>query len=306
MVKLRHSRVGLRRPSLTTLQILILTLAVVFTILILILLTLRIPNSNPLNSISHSNTLRFLFNSTTTTLFPFFLFISLSLSYVRCRSEDDARERWVEIISWEPRAFLYHHFLTKNECEHLINIAKPSLHKSAVADNETGKNLNSSVRTSSGTFIGRGYDKIVKRIEKRIADFTFIPVEHGENLNVLHYEVGQKYDPHFDYFRDKYNTRNGGNRIATMLMYLSVVEEGGETVFPNAKGDFSSVPWWNELSDCGKKGLSIKPKMGDAILFWGMKPDSTLDPSSLHGACPVIKGDKWSCAKWMRMAKYRT
>ncbi|XP_058767330.1 probable prolyl 4-hydroxylase 10 isoform X2 [Vicia villosa] len=279
MVKLRHSRVGLRRPSLTTLQILILTLAVVFTILILILLTLRIPNSNPLNSISHSNTLR---------------------------SEDDARERWVEIISWEPRAFLYHHFLTKNECEHLINIAKPSLHKSAVADNETGKNLNSSVRTSSGTFIGRGYDKIVKRIEKRIADFTFIPVEHGENLNVLHYEVGQKYDPHFDYFRDKYNTRNGGNRIATMLMYLSVVEEGGETVFPNAKGDFSSVPWWNELSDCGKKGLSIKPKMGDAILFWGMKPDSTLDPSSLHGACPVIKGDKWSCAKWMRMAKYRT
>ena len=65
--------------------------------------------------------------------------------------------------------------------------------------------------------------------------------------------------------------------------YSSDVEEGGETVFPNAKGNFSSVPWWNEFSDCGKGGLSIKPKMGNAILFWSMKPDATLDPSSLHG-----------------------
>lgn len=32
------------------------------------------------------------------------------------------------------------------------------------------------VRTSSGTFLARGRDKIVKNIEKRISDFTFIPV----------------------------------------------------------------------------------------------------------------------------------
>ncbi|TKY58320.1 prolyl 4-hydroxylase 10 [Spatholobus suberectus] len=141
-------------------------------------------------------------------------------------------------------------------------------------------------RTSSGTFLARGRDKIVTNIEKRIADFTFIPVEHGEELQVLHYEVGQKYD----YFMDDFNTLNGGQRIATMLMYLSDVEEGGETVFPDAKGNFSSVPWWNELSECGKKRLSIRLKMGDALLFWSMKPDATLDPSSLHGGCPVIKG----------------
>lgn len=67
------------------------------------------------------------------------------------------------------------------------------------------------------------------------------------------------------------------------LYYRSDVEEGGETVFPAAKGNFSSVPWWNELSECGKGGLSVKPKMGDALLFWSMKPDATLDPSSLHG-----------------------
>jgi len=32
------------------------------------------------------------------------------------------------------------------------------------------------VRTSSGTFLTRGQDKIIQTIEQRIADFTFIPV----------------------------------------------------------------------------------------------------------------------------------
>ncbi|KAH7849122.1 hypothetical protein Vadar_013293 [Vaccinium darrowii] len=100
-------------------------------------------------------------------------------------------------------------------------------------------------------------------------------IEHGEGLQILHYEVGQKYKPCFDYFLDEFNTKNGGQHIATVLMYLSDVEEGGETVFPGAKGNFNAVPWWNELSQCGKEGLSVKPKMGDALLFWSMKPDAT-------------------------------
>jgi hypothetical protein len=32
------------------------------------------------------------------------------------------------------------------------------------------------VRTSSGMFLRRGQDKIIRTIEKRIADYTFIPV----------------------------------------------------------------------------------------------------------------------------------
>ncbi|KAG5079104.1 hypothetical protein JHK86_003169 [Glycine max] len=107
-------------------------------------------------------------------------------------------------------------------------------------------------------------------------------LENGEPIYVIHYEVGQYYDPHYDYFIDDFNIENGGQRIATMLMYLSNVEEGGETMFPRAKANFSSVPWWNELSNCGKMGLSIKPKMGDALLFWSMKPNATLDALTLH------------------------
>ncbi|XP_027347974.1 probable prolyl 4-hydroxylase 10 [Abrus precatorius] len=280
-MKARQFRVGSRkwkwwrRWSWT----LMLTLSLTFTFLFLILLAL--PKPHHLSSISRT---------THSTL----------------GQEDNVPERWVEIFSWEPRAFLYHHFLSKEECEYLIKIAKPNMHKSTVVDNETGKSIDSRVRTSSGTFLTRGRDQIVSNIEKRIAHFTFIPIEHGEGLQVLHYEVGQKYEPHFDYFMDEFNTKNGGQRIATVLMYLSDVEEGGETVFPAAKGNFSSVPWWNELSDCGKEGLSIKPKMGDALLFWSMKPDATSDPSSLHGSCPVIKGNKWSCTKWMRVNEFKT
>lgn len=60
---------------------------------------------------------------------------------------------------------------------------------------------------------------------------------------------------HYDYFHDSLNVQNGGQRVATVLMYLYVtsvhcvlpclpdfsmyatrsdVEEGGETTFPSA------------------------------------------------------------------------
>eukprot|EP01018_Ginkgo_biloba_P017841 Gb_02141 [translate_table: standard] len=217
----------------------------------------------------------------------------------------DEPKQWLEVLSWEPRAFLYHNFMTKDECEYLINIGRPRMVKSAVVDSKTGKSLDSRVRTSSGTFLSRGQDKVVKAIEKRIADFTFIPIEHGEGIQILHYEVGQKYDPHYDYFFDSYNTKNGGQRIATVLMYLSDVEKGGETVFPAFKVNSSSVPWWDELSECAKSGFSVRPRMGDALLFWSMRPDASLDPSSLHGGCPVIQGDKWSATKWLHLNEYK-
>ncbi|MCD7452134.1 hypothetical protein HAX54_015151 [Datura stramonium] len=287
-VKGRHSRVGPRKSSNSTL---IFGGFIMVTFVVLILLAFRIfsiPSSSrgsqkahDLSSIAH-NTVQ------------------------RHDDDDDGKgDQWVEVISLEPRAYIYHNFLSKKECEYLISLAKPHMQKSSVVDSSTGKSMDSRVRTSSGTFLARGRDKVIRDIEKRIADFTFIPVEHGEGLQVLHYEVGQKYEPHYDYFLDEFNTKNGGQRIATVLMYLSDVEEGGETVFPAAKGNYSAVPWWNELSECGKGGLSVKPKMGDALLFWSMKPDATLDPSSLHGGCPVIKGNKWSSTKWMRVHEYK-
>ena len=64
----------------------------------------------------------------------------------------------------------------------------------------------------------------------------FVCAEHQEGLQVLRYVDGQKYEPHYDYFHDAVNTKieNGGQRVVTLLMYLSTPKEGGETVFPDA------------------------------------------------------------------------
>ncbi|PWZ57850.1 hypothetical protein Zm00014a_044567 [Zea mays] len=58
-------------------------------------------------------------------------------------------------LSWRPRAFLHKGFLSDAECDHLIALAKDKLEKSMVADNESGKSVQSEVRTSSGMFLER-------------------------------------------------------------------------------------------------------------------------------------------------------
>ena len=47
--------------------------------------------------------------------------------------------------------------------------AKPSMTKSSVVDNQTGKSMDSTVRTSTGTFFARGQDDVLASVEKRIA-----------------------------------------------------------------------------------------------------------------------------------------
>jgi prolyl 4-hydroxylase len=51
--------------------------------------------------------------------------------------------------------------------------------------------------------------------------------------------------PHTDYFHDQVNQdkSKGGQRIATVLMYLSTPDEGGETVFPSAKNKVNGTEW---------------------------------------------------------------
>ncbi|MBA0726219.1 hypothetical protein Golax_002061 [Gossypium laxum] len=229
-------------------------------------------------------------------------------------------------LSWHPRAFVYKGFLSSDECDHLITLAKDKLEKSMVADNESGKSVESEVRTSSGMFLQKAQDEVVADIEARIAAWTFLPVENGESIQILHYEHGQKYEPHFDYFHDKANQQLGGHRIATVLMYLSDVESGGETVFPNAEGRLSQVQDEN-WSACAKNGYAVvalesdhmvvdiwlnftaytctvKPRKGDALLFFSLHPDATTDTASLHGSCPVIKGEKWSATKWIHVRSF--
>lgn len=206
-------------------------------------------------------------------------------------------------LSWSPRAFLYKGFLSDEECDHLISLAKGKLEKSMVADNESGNSIESEVRTSSGMFLAKKQDEIVARIEARIAAWTFLPEENGESIQILHYEHGQKYEPHFDYFHDKANQALGGHRVATVLMYLSNVERGGETIFPNSEEKISQEKD-ESWSECAKRGYAVKTRKGDALLFFSLHIDATTDSNSLHGSCPVIEGEKWSATKWIHVRSF--
>ncbi|KAL8515464.1 hypothetical protein ACS0TY_014235 [Phlomoides rotata] len=212
----------------------------------------------------------------------------------------------VKTLSWKPRAFLYEGFLTDAECNHLISMAKSELKRSEVADNDSGEGKLSEVRTSSGMFISKGQDPIIAGIEDKIATWTFLPKENGEDLQVLRYEPGQQYEPHFDYFVDKVNILRGGHRVATVLMYLSDVEKGGETVFPSAEESprRRSVSSDKDFSKCGRQGPAVKPRKGDALLFYSLYPDATPDDTSLHAGCPVEEGEKWSATKWIHVDSY--
>jgi len=206
--------------------------------------------------------------------------------------------RKIRTISFNaPRAFLYEGFLTEDEAAHVLELSEGRLHKSGVVDAKTGGATMSDVRTSTGTFISRNHDAVVSAIEARIELWAQIPQSHHEAFQVLRYEPGQEYKAHFDYFFHKGGMRN--NRIATVLLYLTDVEEGGETTFPNT--DVPTSRNTSAYSTCGNGGRGVKARRGDALLFWSMKPGGELDSGSSHAGCPVIKGEKWTATKWMHV-----
>jgi hypothetical protein len=64
----------------------------------------------------------------------------------------------------------------------------------------------------------------------RLATLVDWPLSHGEGLQVLRYQVGGQYRPHFDYFprsgaASPAHLAQGGQRIGTVIVYLNDVED---------------------------------------------------------------------------------
>lgn len=78
------------------------------------------------------------------------------------------------MLSWHPRIFLLHDFLTAAECDALIDLARPELEASTVVDTATGGGFLSQVRTSSGMFIMEN-TAVTKVIRQRVAHLTLLP-----------------------------------------------------------------------------------------------------------------------------------
>lgn len=202
----------------------------------------------------------------------------------------DAGDRRVCVLQamHDPRIVVFGGLLSDQECEAVIELAKPRLARSLTVATKTGGEEVNDDRTSHGMFFQRGENELIGRIETRIARLVNWPQENGEGLQVLHYGPGAQYKPHYDYFDPgdpgtPTIVQRGGQRVGTMLMYLGEPEKGGGTVFPDVN-------------------LEVAPRRGNAVFFsYGRADPST---RTLHGGAPVLAGEKWIATKWLRERRF--
>lgn len=195
----------------------------------------------------------------------------------------------VKKISKSPYIICIENFFTDEESAFLKNSAKPLLQRSQVVDEESSTSV-SEDRTSKSAYLHEVESKITANIRKRAADFLKKKDQEIEGLQVVHYEEGQKFNPHHDYFdRSQKSGRDAiataGQRVATFFVYLNDLDPqalGGETMFPEVLG-----------------GLKIKPKKNMAVFWFNVLPDGKEDERTLHAGLPLDKGEKYGVNIWL-------
>ena len=198
------------------------------------------------------------------------------------------REVQVLLSLHNPRVVVFGGFLSDQECDDLVAQARPRLARSETVDNQTGGSEVNSARTSDGMFFNRGESELLRRIEARIAALVNWPVENGEGVQVLNYQAGAEYRPHYDYFDPAQPgtstiLKRGGQRVGTLVMYLNTVAKGGGTSFPDVQ-------------------LEVSPIKGNAVFFSYDRAHPV--SRTLHGGAPVVEGEKWVATKWMRQGRF--
>ncbi|RXR08348.1 2OG-Fe(II) oxygenase [Pseudoxanthomonas composti] len=187
-----------------------------------------------------------------------------------------------------PRVTLFGGLLSDAECDGLCELAGKRLARSTTVDPATGANSVHAARTSDSMFFTRGENALCAAIEARIARLLDWPVDRGEGLQVLRYGVGAEYRPHYDYFDPEAPgtevvVQRGGQRVASLVMYLNTPERGGSTAFPDAHMEVAAVK-------------------GNAVFFSYDRPHPVT--RSLHAGSPVVAGEKWIATKWLRQSTY--
>ncbi|KAK9292155.1 hypothetical protein L1049_020114 [Liquidambar formosana] len=142
-------------------------------------------------------------------------------------------------------------------------------------------------------------DDIAVRIEERISAWTFLPQENSRPLQVLHYGL-EEAKQNYDYFGNKSTLGLSEPLMATVILYLSNVTQGGGILFTNSEyknPQLGSKIW----SDCTESSYALRPIKGNAILFFTTHPNATPDKSSSHARCPVLEGEMWCATKFFHV-----
>lgn len=186
----------------------------------------------------------------------------------------------------KPEVLVLSDVLSHEECSELIQRSEEKLARSTTVDPQTGKEIVIENRSSFGTFFHLNENDFIANIDRRLSELLRWPVDHSEGIQILRYQVGGEYRPHFDYFPPENSgsgshLSQGGQRIGTLVMYLNDVDEGGETIFPEI-------------------GLSVIPRRGHAVYFGYLNSSNEVDPLTLRGGASVRRGVKWIATKWLR------
>lgn len=187
-----------------------------------------------------------------------------------------------------PRVIVFGGLLGHDECDQLVEMSRPALKRSSILDPETGGDVVHGDRTSEGTFFPRAANPLIARIEARIAALLDWPVENGEAIQILRYGPGAEYRPHHDYFDPAWPgsvgpLRRGGQRVASLVMYLNTPARGGATRFPESN-------------------LEVGAVKGNAVFFSYDRPHPMT--RTLHAGAPVLEGEKWIATKWLRERRH--
>ncbi|KAL2920695.1 putative prolyl 4-hydroxylase 12 [Bienertia sinuspersici] len=204
-----------------------------------------------------------------------------------CRS-DPSR---VVQLSWEPRVFVYKGFISEEDCDHLISLA----HGQGVGTNSVVSNT----RGSRARSLAALDDEVVARIEEKISAWALLPLENSKSLQVLHYrdeDAKQKYD----YFGNKSDWQVNEPLMATVVLFLSDVSQGGEISFPESQLKTSQLKTKLWPSSSSNNNL-LRPIKGNAILFFNVHPNASPDKSSYHERDPIIEGEMWCATKFFHI-----
>lgn len=200
----------------------------------------------------------------------------------------DGHEIKIVMAMRNPRVVVFGNLMTGAECDELVALARQRLARSETVVTSTGASEVNVARTSEGMFFGRGENPLCQRIESRIATLLNWPLDNGEGLQILRYQPGAEYKPHYDYFDPTQPgtpsiLKRGGQRVGTLVVYLNSPTRGGATTFPDVH-------------------LEVAPVKGNAVFFSYDRPHPMT--RTLHGGAPVLEGEKWVATKWMREGKF--
>jgi prolyl 4-hydroxylase len=188
-----------------------------------------------------------------------------------------------EIVHWKPKMILFRQVVSDEEIEIIKEMATPRLKRATVKDRH-GTLVTVQYRIAKSAWLKPEESSVIARISKRQDDMTDLNMDTAEDLQIANYGLGGHYDPHYDFARkDETNAFKGlntGNRIATILTYLSTPEAGGATVFPELK-------------------ISLFPSKNDAVFWFNLLKSGEGDMTTRHAACPVLAGNKWVSNRWI-------